>query len=1157
MGSMSSDAAPLPRLGEVFFDVRGSSRSMRLSWYANTGIAVFSIWQGGTCTGTFRLPLDDLSRLVESLGRGLPDGPADVSAFTGPIPLGGQRPRLALGAAPFEPFTGAMSVLSEEQAAAYGFPRPPQNGAPQNGAPQNGYGPAAGLGQAYGYEANGYPPNADYATDPSVYNQNPTTIGVGGPATGPQQFGPGQPVPGGQYGAGVQYGPGQPIGPGQQFGADQQQAAPQYGAGQHADPQQYEYAAQQYGSAQQPSDPQYPTAPEYGTDPQYAAGPQQVAPQFGTGPYGTVQQPGDEQQAVGQYGVGQDRGADENHGASQQPGNSPYTAAQRHGESRYGAAQEYGRGATYGSGPQPADAQDGAGQFGAGQYGQAQQSDAQQYGFGQQGVDGGAAAQAAGAPFDAMQNGQTQYGAQYGAGQPPRPEMNGGAPPQDGAQYGAGPYGALQQSGAGATYGVGEQPGDGQRAVGQYGNAQQEADAQFGTGQYAAGPAHGAGENYGGGEIYGAGENYGAGQQPGNPEYGAAQQQGEPQYGTAQPQEQTHQYGLSQQQGDAQYGAAEQAAGPQARYGTGQYGQAQQQEQGQYNSGQYGDAQQYGSPQQNGSGANHGAAEQDAGAQYAAGQYGQTPQQGDAQQYGFGQQGQAANDGPDQQTADAQYGATHNGQQNGAGQYGTGPLYAVGQQAASQFSGPQPVPGFQPSPPSTGQPAAQSYQPQPSYPAEQHHEQASTGRSYDGQPSYDDLGYDDQGYAAPGREQQIPPGLEFSANFGNRGYSLYGDAAEADAASPSGQARRDGHGVPAGQQGQSAGHALAGQQGASAEEESAAAQYSQFGPLAAGQPQRASAAHPQQAQEGGRFPQFAQSLATLSAPVAADAAAGGHWPPGGTQSNSSTGAYPAYEAAQAQSAYQDQPAYYGGSGPDTPGGAASGANGYGAASTGGQPTAPVPPAAANGYAYPEAGRANTGEYRPAPGGPPSGGLPTFTPTYSPDGAASSQNGAVSQAGAPNGNGRGARPGQPSQPSQSPSGAYPEISPYPSAPRGGSGEPDRSYPPVPPGYPNGAGYAGTGSYPVTNGQDYASGAQPDWRDGYPPAAQRPFPGGPGQGYHQDEYADQAGHSANGAAHDANGYAFGQQTGPLAATEHPSSPSYAPPDQFDPSQQGYWQ
>lgn len=66
----ASDAAPLPRLGEVFFDVRGDSRSMRLSWYADTGVAVFSIWQGGMCTGTFRLPIDDLPRMIETLQRG-------------------------------------------------------------------------------------------------------------------------------------------------------------------------------------------------------------------------------------------------------------------------------------------------------------------------------------------------------------------------------------------------------------------------------------------------------------------------------------------------------------------------------------------------------------------------------------------------------------------------------------------------------------------------------------------------------------------------------------------------------------------------------------------------------------------------------------------------------------------------------------------------------------------------------------------------------------------------------------------------------------------------------------------------------------------------------------------------------------------------------
>jgi hypothetical protein len=79
------DAVPLPRAGEVFFDIRGSSRSMRLSWYADTGVAVFSIWQGGRCTGTFRLPMDELPRMVETLRRGPGQRPADGG------PAAGQR----------------------------------------------------------------------------------------------------------------------------------------------------------------------------------------------------------------------------------------------------------------------------------------------------------------------------------------------------------------------------------------------------------------------------------------------------------------------------------------------------------------------------------------------------------------------------------------------------------------------------------------------------------------------------------------------------------------------------------------------------------------------------------------------------------------------------------------------------------------------------------------------------------------------------------------------------------------------------------------------------------------------------------------------------------------------------------------------------------
>jgi hypothetical protein len=153
MGSMSApDAGNLPRLGEVFFDARGSSRSMRLSWYSDTGIAVFSIWQGGTCTGTFRLPMDDLSRLLESLQRGVAG--SQENEATGPMALGGQRPRLALGAAAGEPFTGMMAALTDDHAAAYG--RTSQS------AGANGSGPAAqsdyavgGVGEQYGSQQYG------------------------------------------------------------------------------------------------------------------------------------------------------------------------------------------------------------------------------------------------------------------------------------------------------------------------------------------------------------------------------------------------------------------------------------------------------------------------------------------------------------------------------------------------------------------------------------------------------------------------------------------------------------------------------------------------------------------------------------------------------------------------------------------------------------------------------------------------------------------------------------------------------------------------------------------------------------------------------------------------------------------------------------------
>jgi hypothetical protein len=227
MASMSaSDAAPLPRLGEVFFDVRGSSRSMRLSWYADTGIAVFSIWQGGTCTGTFRLPMDDLPRLMDSLRRGMPGGPGpggqDASGGLdahGPIALGGQRPRLAPGATPAEPFTGAMTALPDDHAAGYG-----------------------GLGPGYGVPANGA---AGYGPDLSDYRSQQQASAQQYPAA--QQYPEAQ-----QYDPGPQYADIRPQQYGDQPGYDAPPASQSY------------QAAPSYANAPAYPQPQsYPDAPAY------------------------------------------------------------------------------------------------------------------------------------------------------------------------------------------------------------------------------------------------------------------------------------------------------------------------------------------------------------------------------------------------------------------------------------------------------------------------------------------------------------------------------------------------------------------------------------------------------------------------------------------------------------------------------------------------------------------------------------------------------------------------------------------------------------------------------------------------------------------------------------------------------------------------------
>ncbi|MFF0308418.1 hypothetical protein ACFYSC_13360 [Streptosporangium sp. NPDC004379] len=63
-----SEVVPLPSFGEVFFDERGQERVLRVTWHEGT--LVLSLWRGEMCTASFRMPLNDVGRLVDALDEG-------------------------------------------------------------------------------------------------------------------------------------------------------------------------------------------------------------------------------------------------------------------------------------------------------------------------------------------------------------------------------------------------------------------------------------------------------------------------------------------------------------------------------------------------------------------------------------------------------------------------------------------------------------------------------------------------------------------------------------------------------------------------------------------------------------------------------------------------------------------------------------------------------------------------------------------------------------------------------------------------------------------------------------------------------------------------------------------------------------------------------
>jgi hypothetical protein len=63
------EVLPMPAFGDLFTDVRGGDRTMRVSYHEDRGVVVLSLWAGTVCRGSFRLAADEIGDLIAILGQ--------------------------------------------------------------------------------------------------------------------------------------------------------------------------------------------------------------------------------------------------------------------------------------------------------------------------------------------------------------------------------------------------------------------------------------------------------------------------------------------------------------------------------------------------------------------------------------------------------------------------------------------------------------------------------------------------------------------------------------------------------------------------------------------------------------------------------------------------------------------------------------------------------------------------------------------------------------------------------------------------------------------------------------------------------------------------------------------------------------------------------
>ncbi|WP_433430990.1 hypothetical protein [Nonomuraea sp. CA-141351] len=208
-----SEVVPLPSFGEVFFDARGQERCLRVTWHEGT--LVLSLWRGEMCTASFRMPMEDVGRLLDTLDEGYAEATGEQPAVpahdpgTEVIPGTGQyhrppqhaqqppqhqpddRPTAALSPNDVLVARGAPAAHQDKLVASYG-----ETTAPRDSSMPPAYGePPREAAPAYGEPARETPAYGD----PAYGERSPFTGPQYVDTTAPQQRYTGDPFSGPQY----------------------------------------------------------------------------------------------------------------------------------------------------------------------------------------------------------------------------------------------------------------------------------------------------------------------------------------------------------------------------------------------------------------------------------------------------------------------------------------------------------------------------------------------------------------------------------------------------------------------------------------------------------------------------------------------------------------------------------------------------------------------------------------------------------------------------------------------------------------------------------------------------------------------------------------------------------------------------------------------